>query len=271
MSYELEEKCYICGRTKNEIMELSPHNMFLKTVENKMEHYSTRLTDFNTRFINELESYIGNNKESPFLDFTVESVENDYNTFSQKIPYLEEILTFKASKSQNLSEIMETLVYLKNVLEKIQKDPTNAGQYLGKSSFNKKSEPKIEYYFRNLMPPEPSRYERRFPIRGSIKDSDELKIISELTYNVELCKSTIDNLKESVQFGVDNGNIDLFTSCPLDISELFPGYDNDIIEDYKYNNRTDDYSTDGLTIDLPVCLICSSMLKKYIKKYETYY
>lgn len=188
------------------------------------------------------------------------------------------MLHFQSSSLQKLSEVVGNLVNLKNAFEQIINDPVNPGQYLGINSFDLNSNSLVEHYFYKLMPPEPSRDERRRTFgsrRKTIKNLGVLAELSELVHKVELCKHTLDDLKKYKAFNGSNDTTSLFTSCTLDIYDVFPDFKEnettrDIIHEYEYRTEKDDYQTDIIIIDVPLCVVCSSTLKKYIAKYETY-
>ncbi len=285
-SFLFENKCYICGKSREDIQDLNIRNLFVNSLENELAQYVSILSESIELFLNHIDPIIEANKQSPFLDFSVETVNNDYDTFSQKIPYLEQILSFKSSHSQSLLEIMDNLTYLKSILGKIQTDLTNPDKYFGTKTVQDEPNDLLEYYFEKIMPPEATRYVRRFSLGKSIKNSEELKIISQLVYQIEMCKNTLNNVRDFFAIGRVKEYMESFVACELNIFELFPELDkyhnlraNDVLKghcevinnysSFKKIELADEHKS--FTIKVHLCPICSAIFKKYIKKYETYY
>lgn len=264
-----EDKCYTCGRTNEDILSSQVIQLFFSPLKDQIEQYSSELVDHIQQIIKEIDLYTQKTEQNQFLDFTVQAIKTDFDTFSEKIPYLAEIITFSNAKSQTLAEIIDNIIWLKSILEKIRDDPSNAEDILQVKSAEDNPHNKEEYYFGNILG------------KSSVfKEKRTLKDISNLIYKIEECKYKIDviekiHLTDEVQKIIQPE----LTEYELDIIDVFPklesfyidtknkkGFKSDRLSFFEYNgyfSSSRNIESTDLKIKVLLCPICSAIYSKY--------
>lgn len=264
-----EEKCYTCGRTNDELLNLKINQLFLTPLKNEMEQCTSELVYQIQQVNKDLELYTKENIEPYLLEFPVQSLKTNLKSFSIKVPYLNEIIKFNNSKSQTLAEIIENLINLKSILKNISEEPLNAEKILQINSTEDNSHNKNEYYFENILGKTSVFQEKRV-----------LKDISNLIYKIWECKYKIDTIEN--MHSIDEVQKLLqpeLNEYELDIIDVFPKlesfYDNnkekktskwDSSSFCQYNyyfSRSRNIESTDLKMKVLLCPICSAIFYKY--------
>lgn len=89
-------ECYVCGRTNDNLKTLIKGN--ITEINARIKPYEDDLVDLTAEYNESIQEILESTKDSNFLDVKISTIVGDLDTFREKIPHLDEILSSVKNK-----------------------------------------------------------------------------------------------------------------------------------------------------------------------------